>query len=264
MKLLKTAIFFLVSLVSIVSHANQTFTNKQVVADFVKLHASLETAHYNAFTYISKKKFDAKYQAIKNTINKDSYSLLETISLYQRLMSVINNGHTEINFPIASYLQYAQAAGTIFPLEIAFEYDKPLVRKNFSDDTSIAVGAEVLSINGVGIADIMSSIYPQISAERRYFKNAKLEVYSFPRYYWQVYGQQEHFKVKLSSNGTTRTHLFKAVDVITGFESKRTEVLNAQMKLMFYDQSRNWRLSEPLRITFLLLVTKHGDNNEYT
>ena len=237
MKLLKATILVLVSLISITSSANQRFTNEQVVADLVELHTSLEATHYNAFTYISKHEFDAKFQKIKSTIDKDSYSLLETINLYQRLVAVIKNGHTEIDFPIASYLQYAQAAGTIFPLEIAFEYDKPLVRKNFSEDTNIEIGAEVISINGVSISDIMSRIYPQISAERRYFKNAKLELYSFPRYYWQVYGQQSYFKVKLSSNGATQTHSFKAVDVIEGYETKRREVLNAHMKLKFYDHS---------------------------
>ena len=78
-------------------------------------------------------------------------NLLEATSIFQRLISVVNNGHTEIDFPGQSYGEYAYAGGIVFPLELAFEDDKSLVRKNFSNNDLIKIGSEILSINGVAI-----------------------------------------------------------------------------------------------------------------
>ena len=209
------------------------FSKEEVLSDLETLRNTLETAHYNVYAYTSEKDFAMAYEQVKASIQKDSLSLLETLSLYQRLTSVVNNGHTEINFPAQSYIAYAQNGGTIFPLEIALENGKALVRKNWSDNKEIEVGAEISSINDLSISEILKRIYPQVSAERPYLKNAKIELYSFPRYYWQVFGEQDIFKVELSSGSTNQKHTLNAIDVIEDYESKRTEIIASQLKLDF-------------------------------
>jgi len=72
------------------------------------------------------------------------------------------------------------------------------------------------------IQDILSQIYTLISGERLYYKNSKIEMYSFPRYYW------------IRENDSTKTYKIKAVHLIEGYENKRDDVMNAQMKLKFY------------------------------
>jgi len=213
------------------------FSKEEVMKDLGVLRESLLEAHYDLYAYTTERKFDAAYLEAKSSITQDSLNLLEASSHFQRLISVVNNGHTEIDFPGQSYGEYAYAGGTIFPLEIAFEYSKPLVRKNWSDNDRIPIGAEILSIKGKSISEILSKIYPQISAERPYFKNAKIELYSFPRLYWQVFGRQDTFEVKIRSNEKTKVYLVKAVNLIEGFEMRRNEVLNAQMILKFYKKS---------------------------
>ena len=139
MKSIFLTILFLLSGFASFGQTGTKFSTEEVVEDLKYLYETLKDAHYN---------------------------LLETISLYQRLISVVNNGHTEIDFPGQSYLEYAYAGGTVFPLEIAFEYDKALVRKNWSDNDSIKVGSEIISINGMTMVEILAKIYPQVSAER--------------------------------------------------------------------------------------------------
>ncbi|MGC9342590.1 MAG: S41 family peptidase [Bacteroidales bacterium] len=201
------------------------------------MRESLENAHYNLYAYTTEQEFESVYQKVKSSIRKDSLNLLETTSLFQRLISAVNNGHTEIDFPGQSYIEYAYAGGTVFPLEIAFEYNKPLIRKNFSNNSSIETGSEILSINGASIEEILSKIYPQISAERPYFKNAKIEMLSFPRCYWQVFGKQDNFEVEIRSNDIIKKYSIKAVEVIEGYEMKRAEILNAKMDLKFFDKT---------------------------
>ncbi|WP_189637730.1 S41 family peptidase [Thalassotalea sp. HSM 43] len=220
--------------------------------DLSALRDSIRATHYDPFAYTSEATFEARYQQLAQSIVKPNYSLLETVNLYQSLISTIKNGHSELDFPVQPYLQYAENGGTIFPLEIAFEHDKPLVRKNYSSDQSIEIGAQIKSINGVAFADILEQIYPLISAERRYFKNSKLELFSFPRYFWRAFGETKHYVVELESNGVITSHRFDAVDVFSGFESIREEIIGSNRYLKFFDDS-----------AYLYIANFSGDEAEF-
>ena len=227
--------FFLFSFGSL--WAQNQFSKQQVLEDLEYLKTSLEEAHYNLYAYTSKREFDQNFNEVKASVEKDSLSLLEATSLFQRVISKANNGHTEIFFPAGSYIAYAQGGGTVFPLEVAFESGKALVRKNWSTNPKIASGDEILSIDGRPMQDILAAIEPHISAERPYFKKAKIEFYSLPRLYWQVYGPQDSFVVKIQTKKGIEEISLQAVEALDGFESKREDILNAKMRLKFYGPS---------------------------
>lgn len=218
---------------SVFAFAGQSFSSEEVLSDLATLRDSLQSTHYNAFAYTSEERFHATYEALRKEVNQESYNLLETVSLYQKLVSSLNNGHTEIDYPAASYLEYAGSGGTVFPLELAFENGKALVRKNLSSDESIVPGTELLSVNGTGITEILDEIYPHISAERIYFKNAKLELLTFPRYYWQVFGEQEAFVVVLASGASTREITVQSVAAMEGYEHQREEIILRTREIKF-------------------------------
>ncbi|MAZ72728.1 MAG: peptidase S41 [Flavobacteriaceae bacterium] len=235
--LLSVFLFIIFTQYSIAQQSEKKFGQNEIMQDLEYLNNSLKDAHYNLYGYTSEEDFSKNYQSVKKSITKDSITLLQATSIFQKVISVVNNGHTEIDFPGASYGNYAYSGGTIFPLEIAFENNKSLIRKNFSDNADIKIGSEIISINGILMKDILAQIYPQVSAERTYFKNAKVEMISFPRLYWQVFGKQDDFQIEVLSNGTINKHSIKAVNLIEGYEMKRTEVLNAKMDLKFFNES---------------------------
>ncbi len=211
------------------------FSKEQVLSDLKSLRSSLEEAHYDMYVYTPRKTIDSIYQELSSSVKEDSLSLLETTNLLQRLTSAVNNGHTEIFFPIQSYLTYAEGGGTIFPIEIAFENDRALIRKNWSDIPELEPGTEIISIDEMSISELLENIHPQVSAERNYFKNAKIEFYSIPRMYWQVFGEKENFSVEARIDGKIKKYQVNAVKVFEGYEGKRSEVLNASMQLKFVD-----------------------------
>ncbi|MBL0765089.1 S41 family peptidase [Marivirga atlantica] len=217
--------------------AQDKFSKKVVLEDLAFLKSSLEETHINLYAYTSKEAFEKNYEEVCASITKDSLSLLEATSLFQHVITKVNNGHTEISFPGQAYGAYAYAGGTIFPLEIAFENGKSLIRKNWSDYEDIEIGSEIISINGQSIESILTKIYPYISAEREYFKLAKIELFSFPRLYWQVFGDQNHFEVKIKTDGTTKAYSLKAIDLINGYEMKRTEIITGNKELKFLDKT---------------------------
>ena len=230
-------LFAFLSIPAIAQKSEVKFGQHQILEDLDYLNKSLQDAHYNLYAYTSKEDFSKNYQEVKKSITQDSVTLLQATTIFQKVISIVHNGHTEIDFPGASYGAYAYSGGTLFPLEIAFENNKSLIRKNFSGNPDIKVGSEILSINGTLMKDVLAKIYPQISAERTYFKNAKIEMYSFPRLYWQVFGKQEDFQIEILSNGTVKKYAIKPVNLIEGYEMKRTEVLNSKMDLKFFDTS---------------------------
>lgn len=117
----------MLSAVPAVAQLSSSFSRAEVIADLHTLQQSLENAHYNLYAYTTKQTFDSTYQAIESSIRQDSLSLLATINLFQGLVSTVNNGHSNLDFPIQSYGAYAYASGTIFPLELAFEDGKSWV-----------------------------------------------------------------------------------------------------------------------------------------
>ena len=213
---------------------DKKFSKKEILTDLTYLYESLEDAHYNLYAYTSKKAFKKNFCSIQKSITKDSLNTLEATSLFQKIISKANNGHTEIDFPVQPYLKYGDTGGTLFPLEIAFENNKALIRKNWSKNNNIKKGAEVLEINGESISQVLYKIQAQTSAERTYFKNAKIELYSFPRYYWQVYGKKNQFVIKIKSDNKIQKHTLKTIKVFEEYEMKRLEVLNAKMTLKFF------------------------------
>lgn len=215
----------LVVLYSFSAIAQNQFSRKQIIQDLMYLKKSLEDTHINLYAYVSKKDFNTNYQRVKSTIKKDSFSALEAKKIFQKVVSKANNGHTRISFPIPEYVAYAKSGGTLFPLEVSIENKKVLVRKNWSENSKVKVGDELIAINNIPIHKVLKAIYPQVSAERVYFKNAQIENISLPRFYWLVFGQQEHYKIDVKQNGKLLTDHLKPVKAIEGFEMKREDIL---------------------------------------
>lgn len=229
-----TLVFFFFAFKFYAQDQNPTFSKVDVLSDLDYLYNSLIDAHYDAFAYVSQEDFMNNYLEVKNSLNKENFTRLEVTNAFQKVISAINNGHTEIDFPGADYGNFIYGGGKLFPLEIAFENGKSLVRKNFSKNPDIKVGAEVLKINGETMDAVLAKIYPQVSAERIYFKNAKIELYSFPRFYWQVFGQQDHFEIEILQGERIESFKIDAIKGIDDYEAQRSEVANAQMKLNFF------------------------------
>lgn len=222
-------LFILLFLTTSISAQNQ-FSRKQIIEDLTYLKNSLEDTHINLYAYVSRKDFNKNYQRVKSTIKKDSFSVLEAKNLFQKVVSKANNGHTRIPFPVPEYITYAQTGGMLFPLEVAIENKKVLVRKNWSKNSKVKIGDELIAINNMPIQKVLKTIYPQVSAERVYFKNAQIENLSLPRFYWLVFGESKGFKIKVKQNGKTLIYNLKAIKAIEDFEMKRIDILKHSMK----------------------------------
>ena len=231
--------YFLVFVTGVLSLqiSAQKYSKADVLFDLEYLRFSLEETHFDLYAYTSEEDFEMNYLEVKKQIKKDSLSLLEVTNLFQKVVSKANNAHTRIVFPVQPYLAYAQSGGSVFPLEVAIENGKALVRKNWSTNTNINIGAELKTINGIPINEVFKKIYPQISAERLYFKNAQLEGFTLPRYYWQVFGEQKEFEVEIVQKGNHSTQKLVAIKAMDDYEMKRDDILNHDWHLKYLSNS---------------------------
>lgn len=220
------------SMVLSAQHKKEKFGREEVLEDLAYLYESLRETHFDLFAYTLEAEFGRNYQGVKTAVIKDSLSLIEAIKTMQSVVSAANNAHTRISFPVKSYLDYVQSGGTIFPLEIAIEEGKALVRKNWSNE-NIKIGTELHSINGMPIREVLEKIYPQISAESRYFKNAQLESLTLPRFYWLAFGEQKTFEIELGANNELTQLSLKAITAMKDFEMKREDILNYERSIDF-------------------------------
>ncbi len=216
---------------------NAKFAAAAVRADLDYLYPSLQQTHYNLYAYVDRQKYDAHFRQLKEQVRGDSLSYLETVSLLQNLVSFANTGHCEIDFPAKAYIEYAYADGKLFPLELALEGDKAFVRKNFSDHTEITAGDEVFSIDGVPVNRILEKMYPFVSAERAYFKKAKIEFWSFPRLLFQLEGKKDSWDIVLRKGARREMIKLKGISVMQYEEKRNGELLNPQRTFRFYGQT---------------------------
>ncbi|WGK65157.1 S41 family peptidase [Croceiramulus getboli] len=223
--------FALFSLSLLAQQSARKFGRHEILEDLDYLKNSLIEAHYDLYAYTSKDEFSKNYLQIRNSMTNDSVTPLEATTIFQKVISKVNNGHTEISFPAAAYREYALSHGTLFPLEIAFEEGKALIRKNWSDKDGLKAGTEIISINNLTIQEVLQKIYPLISAERNYLKLAKVELLSFPRLYWQAFGEQENFVVGIKEGGSIKKYKLQSINLIEDYEMKRNEIFSEKREL---------------------------------
>jgi hypothetical protein len=159
-----TALLYLLIALPLFSQSSPKYSLTQVQEDLDFLYHSLRDAQFAPFTEVTEEDFKQKYNDLRSSVQQDSFTLLEATNLLQPLVSMLDNGHTNIGFPVTSYLEYAESGGTLFPVEIALENGKALVRRNLSKNRNIRIGSQVHAINGVPIEEILDKIYPHIPA----------------------------------------------------------------------------------------------------
>lgn len=185
--------------------------------------------------YADKMSVEQAYENAKRQINTQEPSTLNIHNALQSLAASLNIGHTSLDFPVATYLEYASTGGLIFPLEIAFEENKALVRRNHSKIKTIAIGTEVISINGMAMKDVLQKISALVSAETPYFKNTKIELFTLPRYYWQAFGAVDTFTVEIDNGHGQKSYSLAGINAMGDYEKVRTDIINNQTMVKYFE-----------------------------
>lgn len=247
---------------------------KDLKSDINYIQHKLQKLHPDLYHYISKKDLDYKFDSLRSSITIP----LTSNDFYFRISPVIasiKQGHTQIN-PLTKKLRSAEkkkvsTKGTT-PLSL-FDFElfdnKLYITKNYSKDSNICVGMEVLSVNGTKPADILNKYKPTFSSDgyNTTFRDYRLAK-AFPRFFYTENGIMDSISCELKFNDSIRTLVLrkpvkpkpstiKKTKEQTVADKKLQQAENKKKKLYGYDalkRSYSKQLSFPAKDSSIAVI----------
>ena len=127
--------------------------------DFTILRKAYEEMHPGLYRYNTKSQMDAHFEALRIELNRDQ-SLREAYLAISLFLGKIKCGHSYANF----YNQPKSVAAELFkgqthlPFYFRWIDKRMIVTKNFSTDSRIKPGTEILAINGTRVNAILEKL----------------------------------------------------------------------------------------------------------
>jgi len=161
------------------------FTIKQLQQDFLKTRKILENNHPALYYFHGKETLDQYFDNVYALIDS-SMSVKYFYILLSRIAAKANCGHTYLELP-KGYWKSAHKIYKYFPFKLYFQDGKAYVLKNYSQDTAIPLGAEILSINDTPTSQIiinfLETIYSDgLNQTYKYAKMNRIDYGLFPGY----------------------------------------------------------------------------------
>lgn len=235
------------------NNEERLFPSEELVEDFNFMLKTLEKAHPNLYAYISKdvffKKADNVRKALKQSMTKKEFYLA-----IAPIVASICDGHTQVNF--TEYWKYYDSGGMVFPFSIKWIDDHVYIRDIFLNNSSVAAGTEIISINNIPITNMLDSMYHYCPQERIKKNYSSLE-WGFQSLIWLIYGWKKAFEVEyiLPCEGKIRTKIFK------GTTKKR---INQAFKHIHIRDPYALNIFGDENIAVIRIVHFMMDDNEFT
>jgi hypothetical protein len=196
------------------------FSAKAVQEDLKYLYETLVTSHYDLYVNTRKDVFDKEYKRISELIT-DSLTTIQINRLFQPFTALSKLEHCSMEFPLNSYISFLQRGGKVFPLNVNIEKNQVLISDDFSTDSSVVQGDEIISLNGRPIEEVLQGIYCYLSGESNDVKNTwAVGLYSFPRLHWIVYDRCDTFNIGIRKRDGSGINVKVAAIPAIEFEGK--------------------------------------------
>ena len=176
------------------------FTIEELQEDFRFLKQSFEQYNPGLGVYHPIFEFEAVYDSLYKELNSDMTDL-EFYPYLVQLAVATREGHTEVGRWADTtnniYKGFRNGEFKYFPFSLKHLEGKAWVWGNFSPDSTLQAGDQILQINGVDIASIYEKLNRYIIADGRIssFKERKIED-GFNRYYYWFVEQPESFEIR--------------------------------------------------------------------
>lgn len=153
--------------------SEKTYSADEVREDFAELYQRLESAHYNLYVNRTEAEYDQLFKKLRKEV-KGTMTESEIRLLFQEFVAFGNIAHARIDLPADKYREYRKQGGKSFPLYIKVMDGKVYIAENYSDHPDVAVGMELLAINGVKVEPLFKRLRRYKSADNDYiFKDRK-------------------------------------------------------------------------------------------
>ena len=169
------------------------FSKQEMREDLLEVRERLESLHPIMYEFTPKEEFDRRFDQALASID-DSMGVEDFYNLAKPLVAAVGCGHTNLRTPPG---YWDQAPQRILPLRLHFSNGHAFVLRDLADKRTIEPGAEVLTINGVRMKEIIEKSLEYLPADgmnisARYCSMNRL----FNYLYALVYGFPEEFIIE--------------------------------------------------------------------
>jgi hypothetical protein len=179
--------------VSAQTQPSPRFSREEIKSDLKYMRDTLEAGHFDLYAYTGKDVFESLYRKIDSSIN-DALTSLQVYRLFEPYVALAKMGHCLMDYPWGEYFgSYLGQGGRVFPLVLCFSKGRLCVKDNFSENSQVGIGDELLSLNGKPLEGVMGGLYNFLPGESEYYKNSVMENITFARLFWFFYGTCDVF-----------------------------------------------------------------------
>ena len=164
-------------------------------ADLAALYAGLQSAHYDLYVHRSREDYDARFAQTMAALGAP-LTRFELLLELQKFTAYGNVAHARIDFPTDAYRSFRDDGGRAFPIYPRIVDGRTYVGEDYSGSDQVALGDEILSIDGEPMARWLERTARYISADTRYIAHSLLES-SFPMYLWVELGERRYFTLQI-------------------------------------------------------------------
>ena len=175
----------------------EKLSSEQLKQDFQFLIQSIQQHNPTLGQYNSLGPIKQSWDSLASQI-KAPLSALQYHQILARAVALINEGHLILGDKEAPFFSgFFNEEFKILPLEVRWINQRLFVWRNYSPDSSLSKGAEILTINDKSPSDIQSLVFPYISADG-HIQTYKDHIFAkefAANYFWFV-EQASNFRIK--------------------------------------------------------------------
>ncbi|MDR6340091.1 hypothetical protein HNQ91_003156 [Filimonas zeae] len=156
--------------------------------------------HPGTYRYTQKAVFDRYVDSLKSTIT-DSLSELEVYRKLKPFIARVRCLHTDVSLP-QSYTDSLNQLPDLLPLQVELINGHLYISRNFSGDSTIHMGSEIVAINGRPVDSLLAEILPAIATDGYNETLPARAVYHlFPLLYRNLIQLTDSYKIEVRLGG---------------------------------------------------------------
>ncbi len=174
----------------------EQLSTQQLREDFRFMIQSLEQHNPTLFQYHSKTTIQDRWDSLKSTLVAPIQDL-EYHRILAHAVALAREGHIVLGDKEAPfYAGFFNDKFKILPLEIKWINNRLYIWRNYSSDSILTKGDEIISLNGRNPVDIQKKIFPYISADG-YIETYKNQLFAreFAAHYFWFIEQCDSFEI---------------------------------------------------------------------
>ncbi|MCU0323959.1 MAG: S41 family peptidase [Spirosomaceae bacterium] len=245
-------IFFLTAFFSLLitnlQAQKNTFTPEEIRKDMAFLKRKFENIHPGMYHYMGQKEYEKIYDSLYNAI-KEPMSYMDAVKHISPLVINLKDGHTSITHRKG----FSTKKTKTFPFVIRRLPEKFYIAYNYSNDTTIVRGSEILSINDEPIPQIISKIRTLISVDndnqnsRDYYA-----INFFSVFYLKYYGEMDSVKISYKLPQTDSL-IHRKVACLTNAQTMAA--FNKRYKKQFVRDNLSYKILDSLNKIAIIDIT---------